>query len=175
VIQTIISFVLIALIVYFVVVLSVNKLIDQYKPQPAPTKDCSECTSKIPEAARRCPKCAAQLLPPSDEFAATVLQVATPSGADIADTPRAYWRSACRVPITPDNAAWLPERPTGTHGVTSTCRHCWLAGRAGAHLRSRELYEFRRPQDFLRSATARVIDINAQADLVRFPPGLLMN
>ena len=86
-IQAIISFVLIALIVYFVVVLPVNKLMDHYKPQPqpAPTKDCPECTSKIPEQARRCPQCAAQLLPPSDEVAAAMRLVAAPSGADIAD------------------------------------------------------------------------------------------
>jgi large conductance mechanosensitive channel len=85
--QTIISFVLIALIVYFVVVLPVNKLMDHYKPQaqPAPTKECPECTAKIPEPARRCPQCAAQLLPPSDEVASAMRQVAAPSGADIAD------------------------------------------------------------------------------------------
>ena len=87
VIQALISFVLIALAVYFVVVMPVNKLMDHYKPQapPAPTKDCPECTSKIPETARRCPECAAQLLPPSDQVAAAMRQVAAPSGADIAD------------------------------------------------------------------------------------------
>jgi large conductance mechanosensitive channel len=85
--QAIISFILIALVVYFVVVLPVNKLMDRYKPQPepAPTKKCPECTSKIPEAARRCPECAAQLLPPSAEVAEAMRQVAAPSGADIAD------------------------------------------------------------------------------------------
>src|SRR5919202_347537 len=86
-INAIISFLLIALIVYFLVVLPVNKLMDRYKPQPqpAPTKDCPECTNKIPKAARRCPECQAQLLPPSDEVAAAMRQVAAPSGADIAD------------------------------------------------------------------------------------------
>jgi large conductance mechanosensitive channel len=86
-IQAAISFVLIALIVYFVVVLPVNKLMDHYKPQPqpSPTKECPECTTRIPEAARRCPQCAAQLLPPSDEVASAMRQVAAPSGADIAD------------------------------------------------------------------------------------------
>jgi large conductance mechanosensitive channel len=85
--QAIISFVLIALVVYFIVVLPVNKLMDHYKPQPepAPTKDCPECTSKIPQAARRCPTCSAQLLPPSQEVADAMRQVAAPSGADIAD------------------------------------------------------------------------------------------
>jgi large conductance mechanosensitive channel len=86
-INAVISFILIALIVYLVVVLPVNKLMDRYKPQPqpAPTKDCPECTNKIPQAARRCPECAAQLLPPSEEVAEAMRQVAAPSGADIAD------------------------------------------------------------------------------------------
>src|SRR5919205_3160715 len=86
-IQAVISFFLIALIVYFLVVLPVNKLMDRYKPEPkpAPTKECPECTAKIPEAARRCPECTAQLLPPSEEVAAAMRQVAAPSGADIAD------------------------------------------------------------------------------------------
>ena len=86
-INALISFVLIALVVYFFVVLPVNKLMDHYKPQPQPqpTKECPECTNKIPEAARRCPACAAQLLPPSPEVAEAMRQVAAPSGADIAD------------------------------------------------------------------------------------------
>src|SRR5207249_3628339 len=86
-INAVISFLLIALVVYFLVVLPVNKLMDHYKPQPqpAPTKDCPECTNKIPQAARRCPNCAAQLMPPSDEVAQAMRQVAAPSGADIAD------------------------------------------------------------------------------------------
>jgi large conductance mechanosensitive channel len=86
-IQAVISFVLIALVVYFVVVLPVNRLMDHYKPQPqpAPTKECPECTAKIPQPARRCPQCSAQLLPPSEEVASAMRQVAAPSGADIAD------------------------------------------------------------------------------------------
>lgn len=86
-INALISFVLIALVVYFVVVLPVNTLMDRYKPQPQPqpTKECPECTNKIPAAARRCPACAAQLLPPSQEVAEAMRQVAAPSGADIAD------------------------------------------------------------------------------------------
>jgi large conductance mechanosensitive channel len=67
VMQALISFILIALVVYFVVVVPVGKLMDHYKPEtpPSPTKACPECTNKIPEAARRCPQCTAQLLPPS--------------------------------------------------------------------------------------------------------------
>src|SRR5919199_93554 len=86
-INALISFLLIAFVVYFFVVLPVNKLMDKYKPQPqpAPTKDCPECTNKIPKAARRCPECAAQLMPPSDEVAEAMRQVGAPSGAQIAD------------------------------------------------------------------------------------------
>jgi large conductance mechanosensitive channel len=86
-INALITFFLIAVVVYLCVVLPVNKLMDHYKPQPqpAPTKDCPECTNKIPKAARRCPACSAQLLPPSDEVAEAMRQVAAPSGADIAD------------------------------------------------------------------------------------------
>src|SRR5438094_3432499 len=65
--NALVSFLLIALVVYFVVVLPVNKLMDKYHPapQPAPTKTCPECTSKIPKVARRCPQCTAQLEAPS--------------------------------------------------------------------------------------------------------------
>src|SRR5690349_904512 len=70
-VNALVSFILVALVVYFLVVLPVNKLMDRYRPErpPAPTKECPECTSSIPEAARRCPECAAQLLPPSAEVA----------------------------------------------------------------------------------------------------------
>jgi large conductance mechanosensitive channel len=69
VLNALISFVLIALVVYFFVVAPVTRLMDRYKPEapPAPTKNCPECTTKIPEAARRCPFCTTQLLAPSDE------------------------------------------------------------------------------------------------------------
>jgi large conductance mechanosensitive channel len=85
--NALISFLLLALVVYFLVVLPVNKLMDRYRPapQPAPTKDCPECTTKIPRAARRCPQCTAQIEPPSEEVAAAMRQAAAPSGADLAD------------------------------------------------------------------------------------------
>src|ERR687886_1808907 len=84
--NALISFLLIALVVYFFVVLPVNRLMERYRPapQPAPTKDCPECTTKIPRAARRCPQSTAQLEPPSEEVAAAMRQAAAPSGADLA-------------------------------------------------------------------------------------------
>ena len=86
-VNALISFLLLALVVYFFVVVPVNRLMDRYRPEPepAPTKPCPECTSKIPEAARRCPECAAQLAPPSEEVAQAMRLAAAPSGADLAD------------------------------------------------------------------------------------------
>jgi large conductance mechanosensitive channel len=82
-----IAFLLIAAVVYFLVVLPVNRLMDRYRPQPqpAPTKDCPECLSTIPAAARRCPICTAQLASPSPEVAEAMRQVAAPSGAALAE------------------------------------------------------------------------------------------
>jgi len=101
IINALISFALIAAVVYFLVVLPVNKLMDRYKPEPksAPTKECPECLSAIPEQARRCRECGAQLEPPSEQVAAAMRQVAAPSGADIAN-------QAARV---------LSERLAGEH------------------------------------------------------------
>jgi large conductance mechanosensitive channel len=85
--NALISFLLIALVVYFLVVMPVNRLMDHYRPapEPAPTKACPECTTKIPRAARRCPQCTAQLEAPSAEVAEAMRQAAAPSGADLAD------------------------------------------------------------------------------------------
>ena len=101
ILNALIGFLLIAAVVYFLVVLPINKLMDRYKPEPkpAPTKDCPECLSAIPQDARRCRECGAQLAPPSEEVAAAMRQVAGPSGSDIAD-------QAARV---------LSERLTGGH------------------------------------------------------------
>ena len=84
--NALLAFVLVAAVVYFLVVLPVNALMDRYRPQPqpAPTKDCPECTSRIPQAARRCPRCTAQLAPPSAPVAAALRQVGL-SGPDRAD------------------------------------------------------------------------------------------
>jgi large conductance mechanosensitive channel len=85
--NALISFALLAVIVYFFVVLPINKLMDRYKPQaePAPTKECPECTHKIPRSARRCPDCTAQLEPPSREVEEAMRQAAAPSGAQLAE------------------------------------------------------------------------------------------
>src|SRR5204862_7772606 len=66
--SAVLSFLLVALVVYFLVVLPIGRLMDKYRsePQPAPTKECPECLSKIPQAARRCPQCTVQIEAPSE-------------------------------------------------------------------------------------------------------------
>jgi large conductance mechanosensitive channel len=85
--SAVLSFLIVALVVYFLVVVPVGRLMDKYRtePTPAPTKECSECLSKIPERARRCAHCTAQIAPPSEEVAAVMRSVAAPSGEHVAD------------------------------------------------------------------------------------------
>ena len=58
----IISFLLIASVVYFAFVLPVNALLARFHkpipPTPPATKPCPECLSDIPAAAKRCAHCA---------------------------------------------------------------------------------------------------------------------
>ena len=66
--QALISFLLIASVVYFLVLKPVQKLMDRYKtePEPAsPTRQCPECLSAVPEAARRCAFCTVELSAPA--------------------------------------------------------------------------------------------------------------
>ncbi len=63
-INAIIAFILIALTVYYFVVLPINALIDRFQPHPAspaPTRKCPECLSDIPVEARRCAFCTAEV------------------------------------------------------------------------------------------------------------------
>ena len=60
--NALISFLLIAAAVYFLVVLPMNTLTAKIKlaetpPPPPPTKPCPECLSDIPAAAKRCSHC----------------------------------------------------------------------------------------------------------------------
>jgi len=61
-IDHVISFVLIASVVYFAFVLPVNALLARFKKPvpdvPPATKACPECLSDIPAAAKRCAHCA---------------------------------------------------------------------------------------------------------------------
>jgi large conductance mechanosensitive channel len=57
----VIAFIILAAIIYFLVVLPLNRLMERYKPspdEPTPVKECAECLSSIPAAARKCAFCA---------------------------------------------------------------------------------------------------------------------
>ena len=60
-INALIAFVILAAVIYFFVVVPVGRLMERYKPtaeEPTPVKDCPECLSSIPAAARKCAFCA---------------------------------------------------------------------------------------------------------------------
>lgn len=58
--NSLISFLIIAFVVYFFVVLPVNTLLAKFRPKvvvPPSTKPCPQCLSDIPLAATRCSHC----------------------------------------------------------------------------------------------------------------------
>ncbi len=59
------QFPIVAAVVYFFVVLPVNRLMERFKTDtdiPAPTKQCPECLSSIPQPAVRCAFCTVEQL-----------------------------------------------------------------------------------------------------------------
>ncbi len=68
-INTIISFLILAFVIYFFIVKPVNALMALHKPKAAEaptTRDCPYCLSTIPLHATRCAYCTAQL-PPAEQ------------------------------------------------------------------------------------------------------------
>jgi large conductance mechanosensitive channel len=64
-IDSIVSFLIIAAVLFFLVVRPVNALMTRLKTEPevdSATRDCPECLSSIPTGARRCAFCTAELL-----------------------------------------------------------------------------------------------------------------
>jgi large conductance mechanosensitive channel len=65
-INSVIAFLIMAAVIYYLVVVPFGKLLDRYAKQPepdAPTRDCPECLSSIPAAASRCMFCTAVSAP----------------------------------------------------------------------------------------------------------------
>jgi large conductance mechanosensitive channel len=64
-VNSLISFLVVALVVYYFVIMPVQRLMDRFKPEePQPveaTRECPECLSKIPRLARRCAYCTAEV------------------------------------------------------------------------------------------------------------------
>jgi large conductance mechanosensitive channel len=61
--NALLSFLLVAAVVYFLVIKPVAILLERLRPKPpvTPQRSCPECLSDIPQAARRCAFCTAQL------------------------------------------------------------------------------------------------------------------
>src|SRR6185437_16089449 len=80
-INALLSFLVIAVVVYYFVVMPVTRLMTRFLPEPpppAPTRECPECLSKIPVKARRCAFCTALLADDVDQAAGRVSGVPTP-------------------------------------------------------------------------------------------------
>ena len=66
VLNAILSFIIVALIVYFLIVLPVQRLNDRFHPtpdEPVTTRPCPECLSDIPIEAHRCAFCTSEVAP----------------------------------------------------------------------------------------------------------------
>ncbi len=64
ILNDVISFLILAVVVYFIIVMPVSRLMQRAKPsepKPQTTKKCPECLSDVPIAARRCAYCTSQL------------------------------------------------------------------------------------------------------------------
>jgi large conductance mechanosensitive channel len=82
-INVVITFLILALVIYFFIVRPVNALTARYKPKeaeaPPATRDCPYCLSTIPLMATRCAYCTSPLPPPNqpDQSPAAPQQPAT--------------------------------------------------------------------------------------------------
>ena len=64
VLDSVLSFLLIAAVLFFLVVKPVNALMERRRTEPevtSQTRDCPQCLSSIPAAARRCAFCTAEV------------------------------------------------------------------------------------------------------------------
>lgn len=72
-INAVISFLVLATVIYFLVVLPIERLMARFKPSAAPapdtTRECPQCLSNIPRAAKRCAFCTAEVRPVDGEVA----------------------------------------------------------------------------------------------------------
>jgi large conductance mechanosensitive channel len=64
----VLTFLISALVVYFVLVMPVSRLLKLLeRNQAATSRDCPECTMSIPVAAKRCPECTAPIVPGTEQ------------------------------------------------------------------------------------------------------------
>jgi large conductance mechanosensitive channel len=64
--NALLTFLIVAAVIFFLVIKPVNALLARRRTEPPtdePTRDCPECLSEIPTAARRCAFCTAAVAP----------------------------------------------------------------------------------------------------------------
>ncbi len=62
------TFLISALVVYYVMVVPVSRLLQLIdRNKTATSRDCPECTTSVPVAARRCPQCTAEIAPANEQ------------------------------------------------------------------------------------------------------------
>ena len=64
--NALVTFLVVAAVMFFLVIKPVNVLLDQLRTEPeveSPTRGCPECLSQIPRAASRCAFCTSQVAP----------------------------------------------------------------------------------------------------------------
>jgi large conductance mechanosensitive channel len=67
-VTNVVTFLICALVVYYVLVMPVSRLLQLLdRNKAATTRDCPECTMSIPIAATRCPECTAQITPGTEQ------------------------------------------------------------------------------------------------------------
>ena len=62
--NALLTFLIIAAVMFFLVIKPVNLLLEQFRTEPeveSPTRDCPECLSQIPRAASRCAFCTSEV------------------------------------------------------------------------------------------------------------------
>jgi large conductance mechanosensitive channel len=68
ILNDVLTFLITAAVVYFVVVVPMNRVMAQMKSsEPHSTRECPECLSEIPLAAQRCAHCSAQVPPAASQ------------------------------------------------------------------------------------------------------------
>ena len=78
-INALLAFLLLAAIIYWLVVLPVQKMTDRFMPAPPPpavTRECPFCLSKIPTKASRCAFCTSEIV--QDKVEAAISQMTQP-------------------------------------------------------------------------------------------------
>jgi large conductance mechanosensitive channel len=71
-INAVLSFLILAVILYFLVIMPITRAVDRFNPPTVATRECPWCLSKIPVKARRCSFCTSDV---EDKVQSSVDQV----------------------------------------------------------------------------------------------------